>query len=1125
MKLPPLLNFSRRCSVLAALLALALGGSNSHLVALTTPATGAIAAGNTHTAVFKSDGTVWAWGNNDGGQLGDGTTTNRLALPAPVAGLSGVAAVSASSHTLALKTDGTVWAWGANWAGQLGDGTTTNQVSPVQVGGLSGIVAVCAGADFSIALKGDGTVWTWGGNGTGQLGDGSTSNQASPVQAAGLSGIVGITAGGWGTRNLALTSDGTVWEWGPGTWDNPIVAPAQIGGLTGIAAIATGSQHQMALKNDGTVWTWGANSRGQLGDGSGQDQSSPVAVAGLGNVVAIAAGDLHSLAVRGDHTFWSWGYNGQGQLGDGTTNSRATPAQVTGLSGALAPAATGASTVVLKTDGTVWLSGVSATGSRGSDRGSIYRVPFPVAGLTGVTTIAAGDYSSAILKTDGTLLAWGWGVWAQNFGTPTPTPVSGLTGVVAISGGGSGDGVGAAIKSDGTVWTLQQNEDGTNAFAPVDGFSDAVAAVLLQGWPVVLKSDGTVSTQQWDDDGNLVIASIDGLSGITALAAGREHGVALKNDGTVWSWGRDSEGEFGDGTATYDPTTGVAQAIGLTGVTRIAAGSFHTLALKNDGTVWAWGGNFAGQLGDGTSGDQSTPTQVPGLSGVVAIAATDMGSVAVKADGSVWCWGAIDEGWRDQTSIPVQVPGLTGIINVSARHGYHVLALKQDGTVWTWGDNDFGQLAILSSRFNGPDLAAIRLIPWAGDTSQNGVSDAWELQYFGTLTHDVTADTDGDGLMDIQEYTLGTDPTKADTDGDGLSDFVQPYAYYNGVRPTLTKLGGDNQTAAPGLFNAQPFDVAVWNAAGTAPLVNAPVTFTVTQGGGLLATAAANAPAFPLLTLQTDALGTAQLFYQQPATAGTVSHILVTAATAQVTFTSTSTAGGGSGGSGGGGGNQPPTVTLTAPAAGAVFNAPATITLAATASDSDGSVAKVEFFQGTTKLGESTTALFTYTWSGVVPGSYILSAKATDNQGATAQSATVSITVQSAIGDTDGNGLPDDWEIANFGHIGVDPNADPDGDGLTNLQEYQQGTDPNDFFNGVVPQVEAANGGAPDSSDALVMTVRKPDGTPWPNAPGTFQITAGDRRISATPGGPNFTSTVQVRTDANGVAKVYLESL
>lgn len=144
--------------------------------------------------------------------------------------------------------------------------------------------------------------------------------------------------------------------------------------------------------------------------------------------------------------------------------------------------------------------------------------------------------------------------------------------------------------------------------------------------------------------------------------------------------------------------------------------------------------------------------------------------------------------------------------------------------------------------------------------------------------------------------------------------------------------------------------------------------------------------------------------------------------------------------------------------------------------------------------------------------------------GPAANPASLAIRVAPSI-DLDANGLPDPWELGNFGTTNIDLRSDPDGDGLSNLQEFQQGADPNDFFNGVSPLVQVENYGGPDASGALVMTIRKPDGTPWPNAPATFRITSGDRKISATPGGPNFGFVVEVRTDASGLAKAYLEPL
>ena len=167
---------------------------------------------------MKSDGTLWAWGWNASGQVGDGTLTDGLS-PGAVPGFPGAAASSWTStaavggnHTVAVKSDGTVWAWGYNSTGQLGDKTTTDQWQPVQVTGLSGVVAVAAGIAHTVAVESDGTVWAWGNNENGQLGDETTTDRWLPVQVAGLSGVTAVAAGDW--HSVALKSDGTVWAWG-----------------------------------------------------------------------------------------------------------------------------------------------------------------------------------------------------------------------------------------------------------------------------------------------------------------------------------------------------------------------------------------------------------------------------------------------------------------------------------------------------------------------------------------------------------------------------------------------------------------------------------------------------------------------------------------------------------------------------------------------------------------------------------------------------------------------------------------------------------------------------------------------------------------------------------------------
>ncbi len=281
-----------------------------------------IATEKERNLVVLGNGTVKAWGNNQFGQLGDGTTINRN-IPVQVNVLTNIAAVAAGAyHSLALGNDGKVWAWGKNDFGQLGDGTQTENHNPKLVTGISNIISIAAGFDYSLALKNDGTVWAWGGNLWGVLGNGTYSNEFRPVQVNILSGIIAIAAG---TEHcLALKNDGTVWAWG---WnangclgDGSNVAkrsiPERIISLSGIKAIAAnGSIHSLVLKNDGTVWTWGDNINGQMGDGTFIEKHVPTQVTSLNNITVIGTGERHSFAVKADGTLWAWGWNGNGQLG------------------------------------------------------------------------------------------------------------------------------------------------------------------------------------------------------------------------------------------------------------------------------------------------------------------------------------------------------------------------------------------------------------------------------------------------------------------------------------------------------------------------------------------------------------------------------------------------------------------------------------------------------------------------------------------------------------------------------------------------------------------------------------------------------------------------------------------
>jgi alpha-tubulin suppressor-like RCC1 family protein len=320
------------------------GTTTSHFTPL--PVTGLtdavdVHAGRGHVVALRNSGSAVAWGQNNRGQVGNGSTANRT-TPTPVTGLSsGVVDVAAGHyHSLAVRSDGTVWTWGLNATGQLGDGTTAQRTVPVQVSGLTSVVNAVGGRDMSYALRSDGTVWAWGLNSSGELGDGTTVNKSTPVRVGSLTNIVSIAAGR--NHGLAIASTGTVWSWGDnqygqlgdGTSTNR-TSPVPVSGLSGVVSVAAGAHHSVALLSDGTVRTWGRNYRGALGDGTTTLRRLPVPVNGLTGVIAIGGGRDHTIAILANGTARAWGWNDFGQLGDGTTTTRTSPVAVAGLTNAV----------------------------------------------------------------------------------------------------------------------------------------------------------------------------------------------------------------------------------------------------------------------------------------------------------------------------------------------------------------------------------------------------------------------------------------------------------------------------------------------------------------------------------------------------------------------------------------------------------------------------------------------------------------------------------------------------------------------------------------------------------------------------------------------------------------------
>ncbi|MCX7172039.1 MAG: hypothetical protein NTY41_17660 [Proteobacteria bacterium] len=681
------------------------------------------------------------------------------------------------AHALALRSDGTVVSWGSDQFGKLGTGRSLATTTPALVPGLTGVKAIGSGIFHSLAIRLDGTVWAWGNNANGQLGDGTKTDRTRPVQVLGMDNA--IMACGGDSYSMILKQDGTLWSWGGYPISPQSLAPAQVMGLTNITSVACGSAHILALRQDGTVWAWGINSLGALGLGTSAAEDpyrpQPVQVPGLANVVAIGGGG-YSAALKQDGTVWEWGGEARNGLNYAGGTDRLSPVQTVGIAGAvkLGVGFWGGLTA-FKADGTTWWSwDTGATPVAQNSVGSIERIlpenfivllksdgtvmqgqrfpsqPLatmaPLAGLSNIVALA-GAFHFLALDANGNVWAWGSDSKGQlGFGavmsSSIPNEISGLSNIAQVSAGYDHS---LAVDLDGNVWAWGANGASGN------GSRLGIGMISSQSAPVRLTS----------------------ISNVRAAAAGGQHSLALKRDGTVWAWGANYAGQLGDGT--YSSVVSPIQVLGLDNIVGISVANDHNLAVKQDGSVWAWGQNDHGQLGLGTVDAQfivylgprppnGRPSQIPGLTGVKSVVAAGYAeSYAVKTDGTVMAWGSNwagnmgDGSYTDQHT-PLAVTGLTGVVEIAGGDS-HALARKADGSVWGWGRDSSGELGLTPNTTQSTPapisgVAGIRQI--AAGQSVSGLLRQDGLVYMGGNNR---AGQLGDGtLAQHRSFVLAVNP-------------------------------------------------------------------------------------------------------------------------------------------------------------------------------------------------------------------------------------------------------------------------------------------------------------------------------------------------------------------------------
>ena len=757
-----------------------------------------ISTGMDHCLSLKTDGTVWSWGVNNSGQLGDASTTLK-STPSKIQGLSLIKYVSAGFYdSFAITQNGDLYSWGENTNGQLGNGSYRQQNTPSLVIGLSDVKMVAGGFNQTIALKNDGTVWTWGSNEYGQLGNGINGISIIPKQVNSLNSIVSISCG----RDfcIALKDDGTVWSWGQNTsgqlGDGDYInknTPVQVNGLSNIKIIHSGFNSTMALKSDGTIYGWGDNFFGQLGNGTlpFNGQNVPTQVKNLTNVKDFAVGGYNSLIIKEDGTTWVSGSNSEGQLGNGTSVNGAcqvTPVQVPSLTNVMEATTLRATNLVLKNDGSVWAWGANTSGQIGDGTSVINALPVKNNNISDIKEVVAGGEFSMALNSDGTVWTWGNNTSAQlgldiiGGYSYKPNIIKNLTNVKKIA---AGFDIGLALKNDGTLWGWGSDTNGEfgtgNNYVEkspiqINGLSDIKDIAAGMSFILILKNDGTVWSLGYNSSGMLgdgtivnkgTPVQVKNLTNVNKIYAKEWNAAALKNDGTIWTWGDNGSGQIGNGSVpSYsNPQTIPVQVVNLEHVIDFSLGDSFALAVKSDGSVWTWGNNSSGQMGNGTVsyGGQTTPLQVMALSGIKSVAGGYGHCLAVKDNGTIYAWGQNDLGQLgDGTTISRTKPILVKEINdandvVSGGQGCHNIALKSDGTIYLWGNNNYGQLGLDALNRLIPTKVGVK---YNVDQNNDGNVDILDLalvaQKYNIKIYNTseTYDLNGDNFIDIYDLVL-----------------------------------------------------------------------------------------------------------------------------------------------------------------------------------------------------------------------------------------------------------------------------------------------------------------------------------------------------------------------------------
>ena len=671
-----------------------------------------VSVGHGHTCALLDDNSVKCWGRNNQGQLGDGTIVNK-SNPTTAVDLGGktVAAIDAGSFSsCALFEDGHLTCWGRNEYGQLGTGEYASVLTPQKVNtGEDTVTAIDGGHGHSCGLfedDDDGVkLKCWGWNNSGQIGSNDRMNKLNPFKHFFLNNSPAMFSTG-NNHGCVILATKQIGCWGEnefgqlGNGNNTLqleTTGVNLGSNKNAVAVSAGREHTCAILNDNKIKCWGKGSQGRLGNGASTNHNTPVDVTMGGSVTAeaISAGDQHTCAIFNDDKVYCWGENAAGELGIGNNTDQNTPSVVDlGASKTATAISVGEShSCALLNDNTVKCWGYNAHGQVG-DRSTTNRnapVAVPLGSGRSATAIhAKSDHTCAILD-DGSLLCWGENDRGQlGDGTTTnrDTPVAvdlGEGRTATQVGGGSSHT--CAILDDESLKCWGYNYYGQTAL------------------PTAHRGD-----QPGEMGKNLIFVDLDiekeGPADVH-VALGKNHTCAIDEEGRLSCWGRNNDGQLGDGTTTDRGTPSVVNlGEGRTAVA-VSANDQNTCAISDVGSLACWGGNTHGQLGG--SSDNTTPHTVNLGEGrsAIAVGVGSWHTCALLDNDSLVCWGRnndgqLGDGTTTNRAAPTAVTFTEGRSAIAvSTGGTHTCAILDDGSLWCWGAS-LGQLGVSDNYVGHP---------------------------------------------------------------------------------------------------------------------------------------------------------------------------------------------------------------------------------------------------------------------------------------------------------------------------------------------------------------------------------------------------------------------------------------